>query len=195
MFGIACRFAAVLIVMLALAAPAGAKDRPKPADFVTTSASGEGVAPGAPEAVRERVKRLLEGKSQGYVPGETDSAGPLLGPQRLSRATWIGCRTQWARRSLNHVLGYNLWHYYQQVSWCSNGFSIYSWSRDRWPDINFPGWAFDGHIGSSLGGTSYRKEAWTQGAFRYCIGYCAYYYPWVYQEVTANGDHYYSTGL
>ena len=185
---------AALVALLVVAAPVGAKEKLKPADVVTTSASGEGIAPGAPEAVRERVKRILEGRSQGYVPG-LDVVGSALGPQRVARANWIGCRTQWARRSLGSVLGYNYWHYYQQVSWCSNGFSIYSWSRDRWPEVNFPGWAFGGHIGSRLSGTSYRKEAWTQGSFYFCAGFCSYYYPWVFQEVTANGEHYYNTGL
>lgn len=192
MFAILSRLVAAALVVLAVAAPASAKEKPKPADFVTTSASGTGIAPGAPDAVREKVKKFLEARGQGF---EAEGPGPAIGTQRIARTSWIGCTTHWARRSLNHFFGYNLWHYYQQVSWCSNGFSIYSWSRERWPDVNFPGWAFDGHIDSSLGGTSYRKEAWTQGSFRYCIGYCTYYYPWVYQEVTAGGGHYYNTGL
>ena len=184
---------AALVALLVVAAPVGAKEKLKPDDIVVTSASGEGIAPGAPDAVRERVKKLLEGRSRGYVPG-IDSPASLLGPQAVARANWIGCRTQWARRSAGSVLGYNYWHYYQQLSWCSNGFSIYSWSRERWPDINFPGWAFGGHIGGSLGGTHYRKEARTQGSFHYCAGFCNYIYPWVYQAVTADGDHYYNTG-
>ena len=81
-----------------------------------------------------------------------------------SRATWIGCRDVWAYRGYDHFIGYNLFRYYQQVSWCSNGFSIYSWSRFRWPELNAPGWGFGGHVDSYLGGSPTAKRAWTQGA-------------------------------
>jgi len=50
--------------------------------------------------------------------------------QARSRASWYGCRSVWAYRGYDN-LGFNMFRYYQQVSWCSNGFSIYSWSRDR----------------------------------------------------------------
>jgi hypothetical protein len=88
----------------------------------------------------------------------------------------------------------NLLRYYQQVSWCSNGFGIYSWSRERWPEINGPGWRFDGHIGSSLGGSSTQKNAWTQAQFTGCLfGYCQSKVPWV--SITVRVDGSYSWGV
>lgn len=188
--------AAVLVIGALLAGPASAKPKPVPTELVAVSGAGQGIAPAAPDAVREHVEKVLSGRGVGLEPGVDflAASGSVRSPQGARRAQWIGCQTAYAWRGYNHWLGYNLVRYYQQVSWCSNGFSIYSWSRDRWPEINFPGWAFDGHIGSSLGGSTTQKQAWTQGAFHYCVGYCTYLYPWVSQTVTVDGAHYYSTG-
>ena len=114
--------------------------------------------------------------------------------QARSRASWYGCRSVWAYRGYDN-LGFNMFRYYQQVSWCSNGFSIYSWSRDRWPEINGPGWRFDGHIDSSLGGPTYRKDAWTQGSFHACVTwFCGQKVPWVSISVHLDGGYSYTTG-
>jgi hypothetical protein len=93
------------------------------------------------------------------------------------------------------VFGYNLFRYYEQVSWCSNGYSIYSWSRFRWGEVNGPGWSFDGHLDSYLGGSPTAKRAWTQGAFHACYaGWCDYKAPWVNIEVNVDGGWTWGTG-
>ncbi|MGZ8717524.1 MAG: hypothetical protein ACXWYO_10480, partial [Gaiellaceae bacterium] len=144
---------AATIMALIVAAPALAKERPPQHDAsVAVQGSSEGIAPSAPEAVRERIAKLFAG---------TEAARAT---QHVRRSTWIGCRTVYAWRGYNNPVGMSLFRYYQQVSWCSNGFGIYSWSRDRWPEISGPGWRFDGHIGSTLGGSSTQKNAWTQGS-------------------------------
>jgi len=174
-----------LCVALAVAAPAGARDKEKPNDAVAVSGSGVGVAPGAPTWVREKIQKIHAGKIEN---GGSDEPGTLLGPQARKRATWFGCRDVYAFRGYNHFAGYNLFRYYQQVSWCSNGYSIYSWSRYRWAELNFPGWAFDGHVDSYLGGSSTHKRAFTQGSFHTCyFGWCDYKVPWVAIEVYASG--------
>lgn len=188
----------VLCVALIVAVPAAAKDsleKDKPAkekELVPVAAAGAGIAPGAPEWVRQKVAEIHAGKT---VDGEGAGPAAVRAPQRVYRVAWSGCRDVWAYRGYNHVLGYNLFRYYQQVSWCSNGLSIYSWSRFRWPELNGPGWGFDGHIDSYLGGTTTRKRAWTQGQFRACyFGWCDYKVPWVNIEVDVTGGYSYSTG-
>ncbi len=171
-----------LVATGALAAPATAQER-RPVQASPVSDAGEGIAPGAPAAVRERVRAVLEGRGPAAPQEEVRS---LQG--RSLAANWYGCRTVWAYRGYDNWLGYNLFRYYQQVSWCSNGYSIYSWSRDRWPEVNMGGWRFHGHIGSSLGGPTYRKDAWTQGEFSFCAGGCwSYKYPWVSISVYLDG--------
>ncbi|MGZ8698079.1 MAG: hypothetical protein ACXWZ1_12075 [Gaiellaceae bacterium] len=172
----------VLAAVLAVASPATAKERgPRP--IVPVASSGEGIAPRAPEWVRQQVERIHAGAIES---GDAESAERSL--QSVRRASWIGCRDVWAYRGYDHFIGYNLFRYYQQVSWCSNGFTIYSWSRFRWPELNGPGWGFDGHIGSYLGGSSVAKRAWTQGAFHTCIaGWCDHKVPWVNIEVNVDG--------
>lgn len=181
-----------LCVALAAAAPAAAKEKEKRTDAVPVSASGVGIAPGAPEWVREKVDRIHAGRIED---GGSDGPGTARGPQARRRISWIGCKDVWAYRGYNHVLGYNLFRYYQQVSWCSNGYSIYSWSRFRWAELNGPGWAFDGHVGSYLGGSTTSKRAWTQGAFHACFfGWCDYKTPWVNLEVNVYGGWSADTG-
>lgn len=180
-----------LCVALAVAGPAGAKDKEKPKDAVAVSGSGVGVAPDAPEWVREKIKKIHAGKIEN---GGSDEPGTLPGPQARNRATWFGCRDVYAYRGYNHFAGYNLFRYYQQVSWCSNGFGIYSWSRERWPEISGVGWRFDGHIGSSLGGSSTQKNAWTQGSFTGCIGFCQTRVPWISITVRVDGSYGWNTG-
>ena len=172
-----------LIVGLAVAAPAQGKDKEKPQPVAVTQV-GIGIAPNAPDWVRERVKQIHAGKIEN---GDAE-AGASLGPQARQRALWYGCRDVWAYRGYNHFLGYNLFRYYQQVSWCSNGFSIYTWSRFRWAEVNGPGWAFDGHVDSYLGGSTTRKTAFTQGMFHACyFGVCDYKTPWVIIDVGVDG--------
>lgn len=168
------------LVLAAFAAPAGAKDPPAK-EPVPVSASGEGIAASAPEWVRRHVAEV------------TGTPAPRA-TARLRRVAWIGCRTVWAYRGYNNWLGMTLFRYYQQVSWCSNGFSIYSFGRDRWPETHL-GWRFDGHIGSSITGGSYSRSAWTQGSFAYCLAICYdHKYPWVTISVNADGDWNYGTG-
>lgn len=183
---------AVLAAALAVAAPAGAKDKDKPRDPVAVSASGAGIAPSAPEWVRQRIAEIHAGKVE---QGGSDGPSAVRGPQARKRAAWYGCRDVWAYRGYDHVLGYNLFRYYQQVSWCSNGYTIYSWSRFRWAEVNGPGWSFDGHVDSQLGGSSTHKAAFTQGQFHACVfGWCDYKTPWVLLDVYVNGGWSANTG-
>lgn len=180
----------VLFLVPVLAAPAAAKDK-EPKGIVPVASSGEGVAPGAPGWVREKIEKIHAGSVES---GDSESPA-VLSPQARRRISWIGCRDVWAYRGYNHFLGYNLFRYYQQVSWCSNGYTIYTWSRFRWPELNGPGWAFDGHIGSYLGGSSTAKTAWTQGAFHACVAsWCDYKVPWVNIEVNVYGGWSANTG-
>lgn len=170
---------------LAVAAPAAAKEKEEPRNHVAVSASGVGVAPSAPAWVRERIKQIHEGRIER---GGDDAQSAVDGPQSRKRIAWYGCRDVWAYRGYNHALGYNLFRYYQQVSWCSNGYSIYSWSRFRWAEVNGPGWSFDGHVDSYLGGSTTQKTAFTQGQFRACMfGWCDYKTPWVLIDVYVSG--------
>ena len=173
-----------LVAALAVAGPAQGKEKEKPRDPVAVSEAGVGVAPNAPDWVRDHIRQIHAGRVES---GGWD-ADTREGPQARARALWYGCRDVWAYRGYNHFLGYNLFRYYQQVSWCSNGYSIYSWSRFRWAEINFPGWSFDGHVDSSLGGSQNRKTAFTQGQFHACyVGWCDYKTPWVLIDVYVDG--------
>jgi hypothetical protein len=175
-WGIAATFAALL-----LATPATAKSPPDEGPL-PVQGSAEGIAPNAPEAVRVRITKLLTG-------ADTRTA------QLAARTSWIGCRTVYAWRGYNNPLGMSLFRYYEQVAWCSNGFGIYSWSRERWPDISAPGWRFDGHIGSSLGGNATQKTAWTQGSFSGCMfGFCQTKVPWISLTVRVDGSFGWNTG-
>ena len=185
-----------LVVGLAVSGTAGAKDKEKPrerpSDPIAVSGSGVGVAPGAPVWVRERIAEIHAGKVEN---GGSEEPAAVRGPQASRRASWFGCRDVYAYRGYNHAFGYNLFRYYQQVSWCSNGYSIYSWSRFRWAELNFPGWAFDGLIDSSLGGSSTHKYAFTQGQFHSCyFGWCDYKAPWVMIDVYLSGGWSANTG-
>ena len=181
------------VAMFSFAAPAsagGTKDKEK--DPVPVSASGAGIAPRAPEWVRDKIGKI----HAGTIEDGTSADGPaFVGPQARRQLAWFGCRDVWAYRGYDHFLGYNLFRYYQQVSWCSNGYTIYSWSRFRWAELNGPGWAFDGHIGSYLGGSTTAKRAWTQGSFHACyFGWCDYKVPWVNIEVDVDGGWSANTG-
>lgn len=181
-----------VVAALAVAGPAVAKEKERPRDPVAVSGSGVGVAPNAPQWVRDRIAAIHAGRIEN---GDHDGLAGVRSPNARRLTTWFGCRDVYAWRGYNHVLGYNLFRYYQQVSWCSNGFSIYSWSRQRWAELNGPGWGFDGHIGSSLGGTTTRKSAFTQGQFHACLfGWCDYKAPWVLIDVYVNGGWSADTG-
>jgi len=186
--------AACLALAVVAPATAGEPDPPDGAvavDPVAVAGSGQGIAPRAPAWVRAGVARIHNGAIENGGPGP--SAERTL--QRSGRVAWIGCKDVWAFRGYDHVLGYNLFRYYQQVSWCSNGFSIYSWSRFRWGELNWPGWSFDGHVDSFLGGSATAKRAWTQGAFHACyFGWCDYKAPWVNIEVNVGGGWSANTG-
>jgi hypothetical protein len=61
--------------------------------------------------------------------------------------------------------------------------------------VNGPGWGFDGHVDSYLGGTTTRKTAFTQGAFHGCyFGVCDYKAPWVIIDVYVDGGWSANTG-
>ncbi len=174
---------AAATIVLVVAAPAPAKEKPPQSDPSTAvQGAAEGIAPSAPEAVKERVRSILAGVEN------------IRASQGVRRTSWIGCRTVYAYRGYNNPIGMSLFRYYQQVSWCSNGFGIYSWSRERWPEISGLGWRFDGHIGSSLGGSSTQKNAWTQGSFTGCIGFCQTRVPWISITVRVDGGWGWNTG-
>ena len=178
-FGKAAAIVVSLAFALLVAAPAPAADAPREQP-VGVVASGEGIAPGAPAWVRQHVAEVLSGKRTGHAAGSRRLS-------KVQRTSWIGCKTVWAYRGYNHWLGYTLFRYYQQVSWCSNGFGIYSYSRDRWPETHV-GWRFNGHIGSSVTGGSSSRSAWTQGSFSFCVGSCYdHKYPWVLIDVNSSG--------
>lgn len=185
------RLVVALFVALVAAAPAAAKDKEKAKEIVPVESAGEGVAPGAPEWVREKIKKIHAGAIEN---GDSD-APQTRQLQARHRVSWYGCRDVWAYRGYDHYFGWNLFRYYQQVSWCSNGYSIYSWSRFRWADLNGPGWSFDGHVDSYLGGSSTHKTAFTQGQFHACYyGWCDYKAPWVNIDVYVSGHWSADTG-
>ena len=118
-----CATALALVLVLPAAAAAGGERRDKKEkEIVAVSDSGVGVAPRAPEWVREQVAAIHAGK----VERGGEHVGPGVGPQTRNRISWYGCKDVWAYRGYDHWLGYNLFRYYQQVSWCSNGYTIYS---------------------------------------------------------------------
>ncbi len=181
--------AALTVAGAAAAAPPGTGDRKPPKDAVAVAASGEGIAPGAPDWVRSRVAEVTGGAGHAGPPPPTSRT-----LARTKRAAWYGCKTVWAYRGYNHWLGYTLFRYYQQVSWCSNGFAIYSYSRERWPETHV-GWRFNAHIGGSVSGGSTSRSAWTQGSFSFCLGGCYdHKYPWVLIDVNHNGGWSANTG-
>jgi hypothetical protein len=173
---------ATAMLALVVATPASAQEPPPLQSTTAVQGSGEGIAPSAPEAVRQRIRAVLTG------------AEGMRTTQSARRTSWIGCRTIYAYRGYSNPIGMSLFRYYQQVSWCSNGFGIYSWSRERWPEISGVGWRFDGHIGSSLGGSSTQKNAWTQGSFTGCIGFCQTRVPWISLSVRVDGGWSWNTG-
>ena len=178
-----CVAAGAASAAMLLAGPAAAQEPPKPVALAPTQGAGVGIPSGAPAAVKERIAQALSGTAEVRV------------PQRATRRSWIGCRSVYAWRGYNNPFGVSLFRYYQQVSWCSNGFGIYSWSRERWPEISGLGWRFDGHIGSSLGGSSTQKHAWTQGSFTGCLfGYCQTKVPWISITVRVDGSYSWNTG-
>jgi hypothetical protein len=162
--------------------------------------SGAGIAPGAPAWVQQHVAEVRAG-ALGQV-GEPDVAAPDYSPGRTlasahRHAAW-GCWGAWGRRNYdNWPFGYNYFRYYEQVTWCGNGFNVLtSFWRDRWPEVNFPGWSFQGNIASNCdlehcngrGSGLYSTDAWTMGQFALCGGWCVdYKYPWVDIYVTADG--------
>jgi hypothetical protein len=76
---------------------------------------------------------------------------------------WIGCKTFYAYRGLNHVFGYMLYRYYVQKEFCSNGFGLYVDNTWRWVEVNV-GWQFQGHIDQTqTSGT--QRSYYTQGKF------------------------------
>src|SRR4051812_13931342 len=114
----------VVAVALLAAGSAAAQEPPRPVAVAATQGAGVGIPSSAPAAVKERIARALSG------------ATDVRTPQRAGRRSWIGCRSVYAWRGYNNPAGMSLFRYYQQVSWCSNGFGIYSWSRERWPEIS-----------------------------------------------------------
>lgn len=175
--------AACAVLPLAGGAGTAQAQEPRPVAAAAVQGTGTGVPASAPAAVKERIAAFLSGTAEPRT------------PQRAGRRSWIGCRSVYVWRGYNNPLGMSLFRYYQQVSWCSNGFGIYSWSRERWPEISGPGWHFDGHIGSSLGGSSTQKHAWTQGSFTGCLfGYCQTKVPWISITVRVDGSYSWNTG-
>jgi hypothetical protein len=111
------------------------------------------------------------------------------------------CRTRWALRYSNNLVGLRQWEYYEQVRWCWNGSIVTQFWRDRWVGTTAWGWGFDGHVSSNCiyehcypGRTGHWSEyANTEGHFHVCLGmiginYCRHRYPWVTITVYGNGS-------
>jgi hypothetical protein len=171
---------------------------PSTGNGIGSSDSGAGIAPGAPAWVKQHVADVRAGLI-GRI-GQPDVPAPDFAPgRRPAHAAAWGCWGAWGRRNYdNWPFGYNYFRYYEQVSWCGNGWSqLTSFWRDRWPEVNFPGWSFQGNIASNCelehcngrGSGAYSTDAWTMGQFALCGGWCVdYKYPWVDIWVTADGD-------
>ncbi len=182
---------AAAIVPVALAAPPVSAGQ-----GVGSGASGAGIAPAAPQWVRQDVAKVRAGQLGRLGQADT-AASDYRAPAAVRRRAAWGCWGAWGRRNYDSWLGYNFIRYYEQVTWCGNGSSqLTSFWRDRWPEVNFPGWQFDGHVGSNCdlehcngrGSGQYSTEAWTMGQFSLCGGWCFdHKYPWVDITVTADG--------
>ncbi len=176
---------------------------PDPAQVRGSFDAGAGTAPGAPAAVAEHVAAVKAGQLGRPDQGDLSRAPDFRSTQSVRRTRGAGCWTVWARRNFdNWLFGYNYWRYYEQVSWCGDGSALTSFWRDRWPDVNWIGWEFRGHIDSNCslehcngrGSGTYSTYAWTQGAFAVCAAWCAdWHYPIVSISVNADGGWGYST--
>ena len=200
----------VVMVFSGLAvAGSGGKGAPPsfPAGLSSTS-TGTGVPQGAPASVQQHVSEVFAGQlgraddAGSAAPGAVDAA-PNAGPQAIRRSLGGGCWTRWARRNYDSIFGYNYFRYYEQISWCGNGAVLTSFYRDRWPEVNWIAWNFQGNVSSNCslehcngrGSGSYSANAFTQGQFAACAAWCAEYkYPWVNISVTAAGDFNADTG-
>ena len=181
----------------------GAPVLPDPAQVAESVDVGAGVAPGAPAAVAEHVAAVKAGQLGRAGQGDLGPAPDFRSTQGVRRAAGAGCWAVWARRNFdNWLFGYNYWRYYEQISWCGNGFYLTSFWRDRWPEVNWIGWEWKGHIGSNCiyehcngrGSGTYSTYAYTQGSFAVCAAWCSgWHYPIVSISVNADGGYGYST--
>jgi hypothetical protein len=86
----------------------------------------------------------------------------------------IGASSCWSYTGwvqVTNVWGSVLWRYYQNIGWCISGTSVtHGWLNNRWAEVNWVGWSFEGHIGAGARtlSTSYRR--YTQGHFQYGSG-------------------------
>lgn len=192
----------------ASAGPGGKGAPPNLPDGLSSMSTGVGVPQGAPASVQQHVSQVLAGQlgqatdAPALAPNAPDAA-PNAGPRTIRKSSGGGCWTRWARRNYDSIFGYNYFRYYEQISWCGNGSVLTSFYRDRWPEVNWIAWTFQGNIGSDCslehcngrGSGSYSTNAYTQGQFAVCAAWCAEYkYPWVNISVTAAGDFDAGTG-
>ena len=123
----------------------------------------------------QALRRGCARRSRRSMPGGSRTAAltspaPHVGPQARKRAAWFGCRDVYAYRGYNHFAGYNLFRYYQQVSWCSNGYSIYSWSRFRWRGVELSRLGLRrSHSIPTWAARRTHKRACTQGALPHVL--------------------------
>lgn len=145
-----------------------------------------------PPCAIDEYGNCIAGLEEGYATEEAwESAA-------TGEAVWGGCKTVHARRNWNSIYGFNVYRYYQQVTWCWSGGQITSLHRARWAEVNAPLWQFDGHISTNCNvnedcsgrtGIPY-TTTWTQGQFHVCAVYewvCNYQYPLVSISVSAYG--------
>lgn len=113
-----------------------------------------------------------------------------------------GCRSYQVRVDGKNIYGIRMFSYFQKIDWCYDGSKITNNpTRLRWGEVYAPFWLFDGYMGNSESGGinqgSYR--AWTQGAFKYClggdIGRIQHKYPWIDMTVYGYGSYSSSTGM
>jgi len=130
--------------------------------------------------------------------GATVAPDAVAGVDGVDAALAGGCWWAQVKRYAKNLIGSTLWAYFQKINWCSNGSYITSHSRTRWGETYWPGWSWEGNIGSTTGGgngsTYYRS--WTQGHF--CL--ISYFscvqnaYPWIDMTVYRNGTYSWSAG-
>ena len=108
-------------------------------------------------------------------------------------ASGATCRTKTIRYLAENFLHVDLWAYFQKIKWCYRGGKITSAERvNRWGEVYFPGWRFQGHIGSAISGGRGKNNfrAWTQGKFQLCVSTCVLTkLPWVEQTGWATGAY------
>ena len=89
-----------------------------------------------------------------------------------------------------------VWRYTLYVSWCWDGYTVNSYSYNRFPSNMAPFWNFNGHIGLyQTGGAGYASAyTWTQGSFTLCFPWCGVQNSVPQVWITVDGSGGYSYG-